>query len=72
MRNKKKPLIPLMIEGLGELKCRRHFFNINRLLWQEEFLNYNQKIEGDLFMINIDKRIAFFCIKKRKEYNNGD
>ena len=23
--DKKKPLIPLMNEGLGELKCRRHF-----------------------------------------------
>lgn len=29
-RKKKKPLIPLMNEGLGELKCRRHFFNIKR------------------------------------------
>lgn len=23
---KRKPLIPFMNEGLGELKCRRHFF----------------------------------------------
>ena len=25
---KRNPLIPLMNEGLGELKCRRHFFMV--------------------------------------------
>jgi len=31
-RHKKKFLIPLMNEGLGELRCRRHFFYGNVIL----------------------------------------
>lgn len=29
---KRNPLIPLMNEGLGELKCRRHFLEWSRKL----------------------------------------
>ena len=33
--DKKKPLIPLMNEGLGELKCRRHFVLCKGYVLQE-------------------------------------
>ena len=54
----KKTPIPLMNEGLGELKCRRHFFiYLWKTLWN--------------FWLNMDISIKNVCKKCKKVLTNG-